>query len=427
MNKKTIPRQYPIPRTDDLLEKMKGSQYFTVLDLKNGYFQISLKEGGEGKTAFVVPWGKFEWTRMPQGLIGSPYTFGGNIASIFMGMESFVAAYFDDLAIHSATEEEHLQHIETVLEKLASHGLRLNLAKCQWMERHVQFLGHTISGVGIRHLASKITEIVNIVTPGGVDQQRAFLGLCAYYRRFVKNFSEIAAPLYDLFKKNHKFVWCIDCDNAFRQLKESLSSSVVLGFPDFKKPFIIQTDASNSAIGIVLGQEFDGILQPLKYGGRSLTETERRYCTTDKELLSVFYAAKQCQIYVMGYQFIVYIDHKPLIYLKSFRDIVARRFRWIQYFEELQVKIAYIEGRENIIADYLSRHIKDREEWSAIPFNSLELTELLCSINDLIALQREDGELSKLFDYMEGRNHNKDIIDVKYRRFWIVFKLRQGY
>ena len=160
LNKKTIPRQYPIPRTDDLLEKMTGSQHFTVLDLKNGYVQISLKERDEVKTAFVVPWGKFEWTRMPQGLIGSPFTFGENIASIFRGMESFVAAYFEDLAIHSATEEEHLQHIEIVLEKLASHGLCLNLAKCLWMERQVQFLGHTISGAAIRPLDSKITEIV---------------------------------------------------------------------------------------------------------------------------------------------------------------------------------------------------------------------------------------------------------------------------
>ena len=203
--------------------------------------------------------------------------------------------------------------------------------------------------------------------------------------------------------------------------------SAVVGFPDFKKPFIIQTDASNSATGFVFGHEIDGILQPLKYGGQSLTETERRYGTTDKELLSVFYAVKQCQIYVMGYQFIVYTDQKPLIYLKSFCDIVARRFRWIQYLEELHVKIAYNEGKKNIIADYLSRNIKDREEWSATPFNSLELTELLYSTNDLIALQREDSELSKLFESWRETIVIRIPLTLSIENFQIVFKLRKDY
>ena len=211
---------------------MKEVKYFTVLDLKNGYFQIPLREGDEEETAFVVPWGKFDWLRMPQGSLGAPFTFGENIASIFNGMEGYVAAYFDDLAIYNDTAEEHLQSIKKVLDRLASYELRLNLTTCQWMKQEVQFLGHEISSEGIRPLTSKINEIVSISVPSGVDQLRAFLGLCAYYRKFVPNFSDIAAPLYDLLKKNKSFIWSDDCEAAFAKLKQSLSEPSMLAFPD---------------------------------------------------------------------------------------------------------------------------------------------------------------------------------------------------
>ena len=154
----------------------------------------------------------------------------------------------------------------------------------------------------------------------------------------------------------------------------------------------------------------------MKFGGRSLTEAERRYATTDKELLSVFYAVKQCQIYIIGYDYIVYTDYKPLIYLKSFRDVVARRFRWIQFLEELQVKIAYIEGKSNIVADFLSRNIRDQNKWSAISFDSLELAELLYNTADMIAFQREDDQLSSIFNYLEGKVVDKDLIDRKFQK-----------
>ena len=409
LNAKTIPRQFPLPRADELIDNMRGSSIYSVIDLKSGYFQISLKEEDREKTVFVLPWGKYQWKRMPQGLLGAPFTFAENIAKVFGDMTTFTSAYFDDIAIFSATKEEHLLHVEQVLNRLIKCNLRINMDKCQWFKEEVEFLGHSISKHGVKPLQSKIDDIVQFAQPQNVDELRRFLGLAGYYRKFVPDFANVVSPLNHLLKKNCKFIWTSHCTESFLTLKRILSSDVLLSFPDLDKPFILQTDASETAIGFVLGQEENGIIKPVKFGGRTLTPCEMNYSVTDKELLAIYYACKQTEVYILGHDFIVYSDHKPLIHLKSFRELVNRRFRWIQYLEEIQVKIRYVEGKDNVIADYLSRSIKHDSPWDVISCNSIELSQQLYTNSELSLLQHQDEDLSKLFQYFEHDSNTRNL------------------
>ena len=419
LNAKTIPRQFPLPRADELIDNMKDSSIYSVIDLKSGYFQIPLKDKDREKTAFVLPWGKYQWKRMPQGLLGAPFTFAENIAAVFGDMTAFTSAYFDDIAIFSSSEEEHLLHVQKVLDRLIECNLRINMEKCQWFQEEVEFLGHLISKSGVKPLQRKIEDIIQFAQPRTTDDLRRFLGLAGYYRKFVPDFADVVSPLNQLLRKNCKFLWTPKCEESFQKLKTILSSDVILSFPNLEKPFILQTDASGAAIGFVLGQEENGIIKPVKFGGRTLTNCEMNYSVTDKELLSIYYACKQTEVYILGNDFIVYTDHKPLIHLKTFRELVNRRFRWIQYLEEIHVKIRYVKGKDNVVADYLSRNIKCDSPWSVISCNSIELSQQLYTNLELSTLQRQDEDLSKLFAYLEQDETDRDLtcIPRDYRKF----------
>ena len=177
------------------------------------------------------------------------------------------------------------------------------------------------------------------------------MGIAVYYRKFIPNFAEKASTLYNLLKKDVVFQWGSEHQSSFDTLKKDLQSSKLLIHPDFNKPFVITTDASKNAVGFVLMQETGGTLRPILFGGRSLTETESRYAVTDLELLAIYFAVKKCEYYLVGNKFFVYTDHKPLIHLKAFKDVINRRYRWIQYLESVNVIIRYIEGKNNLTSD----------------------------------------------------------------------------
>ena len=191
------------------------------------------------------------------------------------------------------------------------------------MKTDVNFLSHSISQEGLRPTATKITDIINFTEPKSVDQVRSFLGVCSFYRKFIPKFAQEAEPLYCLLRKKSTFEWTEECGDAFACVRNKHVE---------------------------------------RYGGRTLTKTEINYCTTNKELLAVLYSVKNCEVYVLVHAFLVYMDHKPLLYLQTFRDIINKRFRWIQYLEEMNTKIRYICGKENIIADFISRNRDLKQE-----------------------------------------------------------------
>src|SRR4051812_10709340 len=256
INNITIRYRHPIPRLDDMLDELSGSTIFSKVDLRSGYHQIRMKLGDEWKTAFKTKFGLYEWLVMPFGLTNAPSTFMrlmNEVLRTFIGR--FVVVYFDDILIYSKTDFEHVDHIRQVLQVLRNAKLYANLEKCTFAKDKVIFLGYVVSKHGVEVDSSKIEAIHNWPTPMNVSQVRSFHGLAGFYRRFVKDFSTIAAPLNDLTKKGVPFVWGVAQDLAFDELKRLLTSAPLLALPDFAKQFEVECDASGIGIGGVLMQE----------------------------------------------------------------------------------------------------------------------------------------------------------------------------
>lgn len=416
LNAKTIPSVYPISRSDDILDSLNGSKVFSVLDLKEAYHQIAIKEEDKHKTAFAVPWEKLQWSRMPFGLVGAPYSLAACMNYALESCRLFAKGYYDDIIVYSADMETHLVHLARVLNCLAECGLQVNYKKCDFAREEVNFVGHIVSGNGVKPASAKVSDILNFPVPLSIDSLRTFLGMASYYRKFVEDFSTRAVPLHALLKKGTPFDWSPECQEAFDFIKEKLANANILVYPDFSKPFALQTDASNAGIGFVLCQEHESVLRPIFFGGRVLSETEKRYSVTDKELLTIYFAVKKCEIYLLGHSFTVYTDHKPLSYLKDFKDIVNRGFRWISYLEEMGANVQYISGKENVIADFLSRNVeKLQERTNDVKMSGLQLEFLKYDVSDLLSAQLEDPDIQKVNEILGQSDTGLKEIPKSYR------------
>ncbi|KAK1595951.1 hypothetical protein QYE76_059198 [Lolium multiflorum] len=284
INNITIRYRHPIPRLEDMLDELSGAAVFTKIDLRSGYHQIRMKEGDEWKTAFKTKFGLYEWLVMPFGLTNAPSTFMrlmNHVLRDFIG--KFVVVYFDDILIYSRNESDHIIHIRHVLQVLRDSKLYGNLEKCTFCKDKVIFLGYVVSKHGVEVDVSKIEAIQNWPTPMNVSQVRSFHGLAGFYRRFVPNFSTIAAPLNELTKKGVAFEWGVAQDHAFDELKRLLTSAPLLALPDFNKQFEIECDASGIGIGGVLMQEG----RPIAYFSEKLSGAKLNYPIYDKELYAL--------------------------------------------------------------------------------------------------------------------------------------------
>ena len=310
LNAKTIPKSYPIPRHEDLFDDFVGAEVFTVLDLSSAYWHIPLREEDKEKSAFVLPKGKYEWLVMPFGLRDAAFSLSYVMDNILKDFEK-AKSFFDDCILYGK-RVDHLDLLRNVLEKFAEYGIHINYKKCQFMVIECSFVGHVVNNKGVKPQPSKISDIVDFNKPNNIAELRTFLGMVAYCRKFIKDFSDQAACLFDLLKKGKKFLWSDECESCFAYLKEQLRNAELLVHPNFEKPFILTTDASNKAIGFTLFQEVEGDLLPILYGGRALTKAEKNYCTTDKELLGCYFAVQKCEFYLLGNEYAVYTDHEPL-------------------------------------------------------------------------------------------------------------------
>jgi len=255
LNRCTIREKYPLPNILDTLDALGGATYFSCLDLFSGYWQLGLHEGDKHKTSFVCEFGQFEFNRLPFGLVNGPSTFQRTIASIFEKAHfEFLLIYLDDLIIFSKTLEEHIAHLEEVFDILHKAGLRLNLRKCHFFKKRIEYLGHVVTGKGVWPNKKNIESIENFPEPKNVRQLQGYLGLSTYYRRFVRNYADIAHPLYILLKKSTPWQWGEEQKNAFNSIKDSLTSFPCLRHPEFSRDFIVQTDASGFGVGAILCQ-----------------------------------------------------------------------------------------------------------------------------------------------------------------------------
>jgi hypothetical protein len=285
LNVVTIKNKYPLPCIDALFDQLARAKVFSKIDLRLGYHQIKIRPQDIPKTAFSTRYGLYEYLVMSFGLTNAPAFFMYLMNSVFMSeLDKFVVIFIDDILIYSKNEEEHAQHIHTILTRLREHKLYAKFSKCEfWLDR-VQFLGHVLTPEGVSVDPSKVHYVLSWKSPTSVHQIRQFLGLAGYYRRFILDFSKIAHPMTKLLQKDAKFVWSPTCEEAFQALKKFLTSAPVLAQPDIEKPLDVYCDASRTGLGCVLMQ--DGCV--IAYASRQLKKHEVNYPTHDLELAAVW-------------------------------------------------------------------------------------------------------------------------------------------
>lgn len=352
----SVPK-YPLPRIDDVLQCFEGKKFFSVFDLVSGFWQIPIKKEDRHKTAFVTSDGLFEFNRLPFGLASSPAYFQQLMDVVIRGLKWTCAiAYIDDIIIFSETLEDHLKDLRRLFTALRAANLKLSPKKCVLGAARVHYLGHVISRDGIEPNPAKTRAIEEYKRPGNVTQLRRFLGLAQYYRRFIKNFSRAAAPLFALMKKDSKFNWGPECEEAFQQLKTALMSSPVLAHPDLSKPFIVECDASSSGFGAILIQkDSEDQERVIAYASRSLTPCQKRWTATELEAGALIYALETFRTYLLGNKTIVRTDHSPLPWLKQNKDKTYKLTRWVLRLQEFDIEIQHKPGRRMPHVDALSR------------------------------------------------------------------------
>jgi len=343
------------------LERLGGAKYFAQFDLTSGYHQIRLSSADVPKTCFVTRYGAFEWLVLPFGLRNSPSVFQNMMNKCLSGyIDRFVQLYLDDILVYSPTAESHLEHIRLVLERFRQFKLYANPKKCKFNQREVEFLGMKVSAKGILPSDSKVKAIKDWPVPTNVQEVRQFVGLASHYRRFIRQFSSVAAPLTELTKgtgsKRRGIVWSQECQKAFDRLKFLLTHAPCLQPPDVTKPYIIETDSSDFGCGAVLLQKDDqGVLHPLAFESKKFSMAERNYPAQERELLGVLHALRVWRCFIDGADYVVYTDHNPLQYLRSQSKPTARLVRWLSEIETYAPKILYKPGKINEVPDALSR------------------------------------------------------------------------
>ncbi|KAL4296425.1 hypothetical protein GQ457_12G013270 [Hibiscus cannabinus] len=360
LNSVTRKDHFPLPFMDQILERVAGHEYYCFLDGYSGYNQIAIALEDQEKTTFTCPFGTFAYRRMPFGLCNAPATFQRCMLSIFSDMvEHILEVFMDDFSIFGESFDDCLSNLEKVLTRCEEKNLVLNWEKCHFMVTNGIVLGHVVSRKGIEVDKSKIDIISNMPTPKTVKDVRSFLGHAGFYRRFIKNFSAISKPICNLLSKDSVFEWNEDCELAFKKIKNMLISAPIMRPPDWALPFEIMCDASDYAVGAVLGQRKDKKPYAIYYASKTLNSAQMNYSTTEKELLAVIFALDKFRSYIIGSSIVIFSDHAALKYLLSKKDAKPRLIRWILLLQEFDITIRDKKGVENVVADHLSRLVCD--------------------------------------------------------------------
>jgi transposase InsO family protein len=359
VNEVTKADQYPIPRIDDILSQFAGKQYFSTFDANKGFHQIEIDPRDQEKTAFRTHRGLHQYKRMPFGLKSGPAIFQRLMDKVLGRYKWQIAlVYIDDIIVYSKDFDTHVKDMETVLSLVAKSGITLSPTKCHLGYQSLTALGHTISNLGIGTADGTVKAVREFPQPTTKKELQRFLGLCVYYRRFVKDFSRIAKPLYNLLKDDVAYVWNEECQQALEELKLKLTTAPTLAHPDYSKPFLLYTDASGVGLGAVLAQHDDeGKEHPIIYLSRTLTPAEANYTITELECLAIVWSVRKLHAYLDGVKFTLITDHSALQWLFDFRGTNRRLVRWSMELQPYRdwMTIKYREGRVHTNADPLSR------------------------------------------------------------------------
>jgi hypothetical protein len=360
LNEQTIKNRYPLPRADQLFDKLAHAKYFSKIDLRTGFYQILIREEDRHKTAFTTSQGLFEYNVLPMGLCNSPGVFMALMNDTFREyLDKFVLVFLDDIIVYSDSLEDHERHLRLALQQLRKQRLYAKLSKSALCMTEVEFLGHYVGQRGLRVMEDKIAAVNEWPVPTTIRELRAFLGLAGYYRRFVKGFSSLALSLTALTRDTgrQKLQWDTQHQLAFTELKRALQSTPVLALPDPKLPFVVHCDASAYAVGAVLQQDRGSGLQPIAYLSKKLSGAETRYPVHEQELLAIITALTTWRHYLSGTDVPVRIrtDHRSLTHFQTQPMLSGRQARWLETLSNFNYVIEYVAGPDNNVADALSR------------------------------------------------------------------------
>lgn len=357
LNEVSMVDAYPMPRVDELVERLGPARYISTLDLTKGYWQIPLSQEAKEKMAFLTPEGSFHYVRMPFGLQGAPATFQRAMDQILRPHREYAPAYLDDIVIFSRDWESHLPKVQAVLNALRKAGFTINPAKCALGMEEARYLGYVVGRGEIKPQLNKVEAIQNWPRPLTKKQVKAFLGIVGYYRRFVPRFADIAVPLTDLTKgtKSAMVRWSPEAERAFQELKQALCRQPVFMAPDFSREFVVQTDASEVGLGAVMSQVVNGEEHPVIYLSRKLSPAERNYAIVEKEGLAIKWVLDSLRYYLLGRRFKLVSDHAPLQWMQGKKGNNARVTRWFLALQDFSFTVEHRPGRMQGNADALSR------------------------------------------------------------------------
>ncbi|KAK3100422.1 hypothetical protein FSP39_019732 [Pinctada imbricata] len=357
LNDVTVKDAYPLPRIDECLDSLCGMKWFCCLDLNSGFWQIKMDPKDKEKTAFSTTMGLYQFRVMPFGLTNSPSTFQRLMEDVLRNLQwEECLLYIDDIIVPGSSFKQTLDRLERVILRLKDANLKLKPSKCILFQTSVKFLGHIVSEEGIQTDPDKISAVKNWTQPKTPKQMKSFLGLASYYRRFVKNFAEIARPLHRLCEKSTKFVWTPECEESFCRLKEALTTSPVLAYPKPGLQFVLDTDASNYALGAVLSQIEDRKEKVIAYMSKALNKHEVAYCVTRKELLAVIVALKNFHCYLYGQEILIRTDNAAVSWMKSLKNPTGQVARWLEQLGTYNIVVTHRPGYQHRNADALSRN-----------------------------------------------------------------------
>lgn len=357
LNNITIFDPRPMPRIDEVLNKVSKARYISKLDLTKGYWQVPLDEDARGKSAFVTPFGQYQFNVMPFGMVNSGATFVRLVHTVLSGYEEFSDAFIDDIGIFGDEWSSHMENLKAIFDSLRNAKLTARPSKCSFGFGELEFLGHIAGSGKIKPVEDKMVAIREFPIPQTKKHVRSFLGMIGFYRKFIPNFADISACLTDLTKKYEpqKVKWTQQHQRAFDNLKEALCKGPVLRSPDFGRKFLLQTDASDVGIGAVLEQEFEDGRHPVLFISKKLTGSECSYAVIEKECFAIVWAVKYLRIYLEGKEFRVFSDHAPLQWLNRMKTSNQRLLRWSLTLQEFKFSISHVSGTLNCVADALSR------------------------------------------------------------------------
>ena len=417
INKVTKDDRYPMPRVDEILDEMSKSRIFTSMDMMWGYWQIPMKPEDKEKTAFRTRNGLYHWKVMPFGVKNGPATFQRVMNEVLKDIPG-VRPYIDDVMVHTPDEKSHLVTLASVLSRLQQAGMVCKLKKCNFAQPESEFLGFVVGHGKVRMQSQLVTKISNLPEPVDKRQVRRFVGMCSFYRHFIRDFSSIAAPLTSVMGKTAEWKWGDEQREAYADLKLAIIADPVLCLPDFDKPFIIYTDASNIGTGAVLTQQNEqGKSYVVRYLSKKLNDTETRYSTTEREYLAVIHAVRAFKVYIVGRETEILTDHQALVHMIKKQDDghSARVKRWAMELQGYDLVIKYVKGKHNEVADALSRE----------PF--IETPELEQSMNEqdenalvrLVKVKKENVQRSDM--EKEDNITEEDVME------WILREVQDEY